>query len=130
MALPPLYAGFLLDLHASCAGNPHLPYVELYPYLDSLWFGEQCEYAAPPAAPPPRRATLPPRHAAPPATPRHATYPQRYIRHLCLPRPHTVAAPATYGCSPGHPRLQVTAFHVDEFMTMAAPRTQVRGRGR
>ena len=38
-------AGFLLDLHASCAGNPHLPYVELYPYLDSIWFGEQCEYA-------------------------------------------------------------------------------------
>jgi len=37
---------FLLDLHASCAGNPHLPYVELYPYLDSLWFGEQCNYAA------------------------------------------------------------------------------------
>lgn len=36
--------GFLLDLHASCAGNPHLPYVELYPYLDSIWFGEQCEY--------------------------------------------------------------------------------------
>ncbi|KAL1519122.1 hypothetical protein AB1Y20_003386 [Prymnesium parvum] len=36
--------GFKLDLHASCAGNPHLPYVELYPYLDSLWFGEQCEY--------------------------------------------------------------------------------------
>ena len=36
-------AGFLLDLHASCAGNPHLPYVELYPYLDSIWFGEQCE---------------------------------------------------------------------------------------
>jgi len=38
-------AGFLLDLHASCAGNPHLPYVELYPYLDSIWFGEQCECA-------------------------------------------------------------------------------------
>ena len=36
--------GFLLDLHASCAGNPHLPYVELYPYIDSIWFGEQCEY--------------------------------------------------------------------------------------
>jgi len=36
--------GFLLDLHASCAGNPHLPYMELYPYLDSIWFGEQCEY--------------------------------------------------------------------------------------
>ena len=51
MALPPPYAGFLLDLHASCAGNPHLPYVELYPYLDSLWFGEQCECAA---SPPPR----------------------------------------------------------------------------
>lgn len=31
---------FLLDLHASCAGNPHLPYVELYPYLDSIWFGD------------------------------------------------------------------------------------------
>ena len=46
MALPPLYAGFLLDLHASCAGNPHLPYVELYPYLDSIWFGEQCNYKA------------------------------------------------------------------------------------
>ena len=74
MALPPPYAGFLLDLHASCAGNPHLPYVELYPYLDSLWFGEQCEYAAPPASP--RPATPPPRHAAPP----------------------TVAAPATSGC--------------------------------
>ena len=37
-------ADFLLDLHASCAGNPHLPYVELYPYLDSLWFGEECHY--------------------------------------------------------------------------------------
>ena len=37
---------FKLDLHASCAGNPHLPYVELYPYLDSIWFGEQCNYAA------------------------------------------------------------------------------------
>jgi len=36
--------GFKLDLHASCAGNPHLPYMELYPYLDSIWFGEQCEY--------------------------------------------------------------------------------------
>ena len=35
---------FLLDLHASCYGNPHLPYVELYPYLDSIWFGEQCNY--------------------------------------------------------------------------------------
>jgi len=35
---------FLIDLHASCAGNPHLPYVELYPYIDSIWFGEQCEY--------------------------------------------------------------------------------------
>ena len=39
-------ADFKLDLHASCAGNPHLPYVELYPYLDSIWFGEQCNYAA------------------------------------------------------------------------------------
>ena len=37
-------SNFLLDLHASCAGNPHLPYVELYPYIDSIWFGEQCEY--------------------------------------------------------------------------------------
>ena len=47
-ALEPLTATrrhpFLLDLHASCAGNPHLPYAELYPYLDSIWFGEQCEY--------------------------------------------------------------------------------------
>tara|TARA_B100000459_G_C8422026_1_gene133588 strand:- start:155 stop:271 length:117 start_codon:yes stop_codon:yes gene_type:complete len=23
-----------------------LPYVELYPYLDSIWFGEQCNYKA------------------------------------------------------------------------------------
>ena len=30
----------MLDLHASCAGNPHLPYAELYPYIDSVWFGE------------------------------------------------------------------------------------------
>lgn len=49
-ALEPLTASrkdpFLLDLHASCAGNPHLPYTELYPYIDSIWFGEQCNYAA------------------------------------------------------------------------------------
>ena len=37
---------FLLDLHASCAGNPHLPYTELYPFIDSIWYGEQCNYAA------------------------------------------------------------------------------------
>ena len=47
-ALEPLTAHrpspFLLDLHASCAGNPHLPYAELYPYIDSLWYGEQCDY--------------------------------------------------------------------------------------
>ena len=47
-ALEPLTAHrpnpFLLDLHASCAGNPHLPYAELYPYIDSVWFGEQCDY--------------------------------------------------------------------------------------
>lgn len=35
---------FHLDLHASCYGNPHLPYAELYAHLDSLWFGEQCHY--------------------------------------------------------------------------------------
>ena len=49
-ALEPLTAHraepFLLDLHASCAGNPHLPYTELYPYIDSIWYGEQCNYAA------------------------------------------------------------------------------------
>jgi len=49
-ALEPLVAHrpspFLLDLHASCAGNPHLPYAELYPYIDSIWFGEQCDYAS------------------------------------------------------------------------------------
>ena len=37
---------FLLDLHASCAGNPHLPYTELYPFIDSIWYGEQCNYEA------------------------------------------------------------------------------------
>jgi len=46
-ALAPLgKKDFLLDLHASCAGNPHLPYAELYPHLDSIWFGEQCNYAS------------------------------------------------------------------------------------
>ena len=49
-ALEPITSGrpepFLLDLHASCAGNPHLPYAELYPYIDSIWFGEQCNYNA------------------------------------------------------------------------------------
>ena len=49
-ALEPLTAArstpFLLDLHASCFGNPHLPYAELYPYIDSVWYGEQCNYAA------------------------------------------------------------------------------------
>ena len=49
-ALEPLTAQradpFLLDLHASCYGNPHLPYAELYPYVDSVWFGEQCDYAS------------------------------------------------------------------------------------
>ena len=85
----PHHAGFLLDLHASCYGNPHLPYVELYPYLDSLWFGEQCEYAAPPA------------------TPRHATYPPRPATYPpCCATPHMVAAPTTYGCTLRHLRLQ------------------------
>ena len=37
--------GFLLDLHASCAGNPHLPYVELYPYRDARGWVEQCNYS-------------------------------------------------------------------------------------
>ena len=80
MALPPPWSGFLLDLHASCAGNPHLPYVELYPYLDSLWFGEQCEYAAP------RHATL-----------RHATSPPRRATYGCSPH-HLRLPPATSGC--------------------------------
>ena len=35
---------FLLDLHASCFGHPHLPYMELYPFIDSIWYGEQCNY--------------------------------------------------------------------------------------
>ena len=39
-----LHPSFELDLHASCAANPRLPYVELLPSLDSIWFGEQCEY--------------------------------------------------------------------------------------
>ena len=26
--------------------GPHLPYAELYPYIDSIWYGEQCNYAA------------------------------------------------------------------------------------
>lgn len=39
-----LHPSFELDLHASCAANPRLPYIELLPILDSIWFGEQCEY--------------------------------------------------------------------------------------
>lgn len=40
-----LHPSFELDLHASCAANPRLPYAELLPMLDSIWFGEQCAYA-------------------------------------------------------------------------------------
>jgi len=47
-ALEPITANrpnpFLLDLHASCFGHPHLPYAELYPFIDSIWYGEQCNY--------------------------------------------------------------------------------------
>lgn len=44
-ALEPLTAErgapFLLDLHASCYGNPHLPYLELYPYASRLYLRDR-----------------------------------------------------------------------------------------